>query len=108
MQKIKDFLFDTLGIFGIIFYYALGLFVSLYPLWMFNLPFWLYMVLGLLIVLLEKIPLFNQVVWIVGLFGAISGEQDIFAIIYYIGFAIIMGTTIIKLALSFFEKRRKW
>lgn len=106
MQKIKDFLFGTLGIVGIIFYYALGLFVSLYPLWMFNLPFWLYMVLGLLILLLEKIPLFNQAVWIVGLFGAISGEQDIFAIIYYIGFAIIMGTTIIKLALSFFGKRR--
>lgn len=91
MQKIKEFLLTSLGTFGILLFYALSLFITIYPLLMFNMPWWLYMVLALVVqFVIVNIPLGIEGLWIVGLFGAISGKQDIFAYIYYVLFAIIV------------------
>jgi hypothetical protein len=98
MEKIKNFLFTTLGVIGYVIYYLVALAVSVFPLLMFNMPWWLYIILSLVaIYLVGNIPLAAEILWIIGLFGAISGKQDIFAIIYYVMFAIIVGGFIVNL-----------
>jgi hypothetical protein len=51
----------------------------------------------IVIYFVTNIPLATEILWIIGLFGAISGKQDIFAIIYYVMFAIIVGGFIVRL-----------
>lgn len=98
MEKIKDFLLNALGGIGYVIYYLVALAVSIFPLLMFNMPWWLYIILSLIVIyFVGNIPLATEILWIIGLFGAIFGKQDIFAIIYYVMFAIIVGGYIIKL-----------
>ena len=105
MQKIKDFLLTSFGTFGILFFYAISLLISIYPLLMFEMSWWLYMILALVVQLIVvKIPFGLEVLWIIGLIGAISGKQDIFAVIYYILFVLIVGSTIKNLAKIFLSK----
>jgi hypothetical protein len=105
MKKIKDFLTSSLGVFGILIFYILSILVTVYPLIMFEMPWWLYMVLALIVQLvIVNIPFGLEILWIVGLVGAISGKQDIFAVIYYVLFALIVGSTIINLLKIFLSK----
>lgn len=105
MQKIKEFLLTSLGTFGILLFYVIGLLLTIYPLLMFEMSWWVYMLLALVIQLIVvNIPFGLEVLWIIGLIGAISGKQDIFAVIYYILFALIIGSTVIKLIKIFLSK----
>ena len=98
MEKIKDFLLNSLGVIGFVIYYLVALAVSVFPLLMLNMPWWLYIILSLIdIYFVGNIPLATEILWIIGLFGAIFGKQDIFAIIYYIMFVIIVGGFIVRL-----------
>lgn len=105
MQKIKDFLLTSLGTFGLLLFYAIGLLLAVYPLLMFKMSWWLYIILALIIQLIVvNIPFGLEVLWIIGLIGAISGKQDIFAVIYYILFVLLVVPTIIRLVKIFFSK----
>lgn len=107
MQKIKDFLTTTLGTFGMLIFWALSVFVCILPLLMFNMPGWLYMLLSLLVLfVLKNIPFFLEILYIVGFFGAISGKQDLFAIIYYVVCAIIVIPALINLILAFLPSKK--
>ena len=98
MQKIKDFLLGTMGTVGYILFFFISWFLIILPLLMFNMPWLLYIVISSLVVFfLSKIPLFIELMYIAGLFGAISGKQDLFAIIFYIAFAIIVIPTVVRL-----------
>ena len=105
MQKIKDFLLTSLGTFGILLFYVISLLITVYPLLMFKMSWWLYMILALIIQLVVvNIPFGLEVLWIIGLIGAISGKQDIFAVIYYILFVLLVVPTIIRLVKIFLSK----
>lgn len=105
MNKIKDFLIGSLGFTGMLLYMLIGITVSVFPLLMFNMPWWLYILLALVVQLVVvNIPLGLEVLWIVGLFGAVSGKQDIFAIIYYVLFALIIGSAIVRIVKAFTSK----
>ena len=105
MQKLKDFLLTSLGTFGILLFYAISLFLTIYPLIMFEMSWWLYMILVLIVQLvIVNIPFGIEVLWIIGLIGAISGEQDIFAVIYYVLFALIVGSTVKNIVKIFLSK----
>lgn len=106
MQKIKDFLLTSLGTVGLLLFYTISLLITVYPLIMFEMSWWLYLVLALIVqFVIVNIPFGLEVLWIIGLVGAISGKQDIFAIIYYILFVLIVGSTIIKLIKIFLGKK---
>ena len=105
MRKIRDFLLTSFGTFGFVLFYAIVIFMTVYPLIMFEMSWWLYIVLSLIVQLvIVNIPFGLEVLWIIGLIGAISGKQDTFAVIYYILFALIIGPTIIKLVKIFLSK----
>lgn len=105
MQKIKEFLLTSLGTGGMLLFYTISILITIFPLIMFEMPWLLYIVLALLVQLvIVKIPFGLEVLWIIGLVGAISGKQDIFAVIYYILFALIVGSTIIRLVKIFLSK----
>ena len=105
MQKIKEFLLTSLGAGGVLLFYAISIFITVFPLIMFEMPWLLYIVLALLVqFVIVKIPFGLEVLWIIGLIGAILGEQDIFAIIYYILFVLIVGGTVIRLLKIFLTK----
>lgn len=105
MQKIKDFLLTSLGTFGMVIFYTISLLITIFPLIMFEMSWWLYLILALIAQLvIVKIPFGLEVLWIIGLVGAILGKQDIFAVIYYILFALIVGSTIIRLVKIFLSK----
>ena len=105
MQKIKEFLLTSLGTFGILLFYAISLFITVYPLIMFEMSWWLYMILALIIqIVIVNIPFGLEVLWIIGLIGAISGKQDIFAVIYYVLFVLIVGSTVKNIVKIFLSK----
>lgn len=105
MKKIKDFLLTSLGPFGIILFYLVSIFITLCPLLMFEMSWWLYLLLTLVVQLVVvNIPLGLEALWIVGLFGAVSGKQDVFAIIYYVLFALIIGSAIVRIVKVFTSK----
>lgn len=105
MQKIKDFLLTSLGTGGILLFYTISLFITIYPLIMFEMSWWVYLILALIVQsVIVNIPFGLEVLWIIGLVGAISGKQDIFAIIYYVLFALIVGSAIIRLVKIFLSK----
>ena len=105
MGKFKDNLLDTLGGVGLILYFIVSLFVTILPLLMFDMPFWLYIVLSLIIqYVVIHIPFGMEALYIVGLFGAIHGEQNFFAILYYIVFAIVIIPTTIRLIMMIFTE----
>ena len=105
MQKIKEFLLTSLGTFGLLLFYVIGILLTVFPLIMFDMSWWLYMILALIVQLVVvNIPFGLEVLWTVGLIGAISGKQDIFAVIYYILFALIVGSTVKNLVKIFLSK----
>ena len=105
MQKIKDFLLTSLGTFGILLFYTISLLITVYPLIMFEMSWWLYIILALIVQLVVvKVPLGLEALWVIGLIGAISGKQDIFTVIYYISFVLIIGSTVKNILKIFLSK----
>ena len=107
MEKIKEFFEEMLGTAGIILYFILGAFISFMPVLMFDLPWFAYTIICLLIMFVfSKIPGFTELSWLIGLIGAINGKQDILAIIYYISCAIIVGSLVYRLIKAFIIEKQ--
>lgn len=83
---MKEKLLDKLGFLGGILYFVFSLLVSIMPFVMIDASFWVtFLFFGI-----EQIfPLSTFVFWIWGLVCAIKGVQDIWAIAYYILFAVM-------------------
>ena len=101
MNSIKEKMIGTLGAFGFILYYIISILVCILPFVMIDLNFILTFVL---IVINYLFPLSSIIFWIWGLVGAINGPQDIFAIIYYICFAILWLPFFISILTSLIRK----
>lgn len=86
MFRLKEKLLNALGSFGIVLYYLINLLIAVLPILMIHQPFWLDLIILLLATLF---PLGTIALWIWGLVCAIIGEQDIFAIFYYVVTVII-------------------
>lgn len=99
---MKEKLHSLLGGFGVILYYGLTLLIAVLPLVMIDVPFWADF---LILIVVNVFPPLSLPLWIWGLIAAIKGSQDIFAIIYYILFAIFVLYCLINLLLSLLTVR---
>lgn len=98
---MKEKLLDALGIFGgIIWFLILGL-IAFLPLAMIGGSFWLNL---LLFSIVFFFPASSGVFWIWGLVCAIKGPQDVWAIIYYVLFAILFLPFVLSILKGFFKK----
>ena len=83
---MKQKLSDLLGSFGVILYFIISITVSVMPFVMIGLPFWINL---LFFTILQFFPGLSIVFWVWGLIAGIKGVQDLWAIIYYILFAVM-------------------
>lgn len=83
---MKEKLINTFGILGGTLYTLFSWAVFLLPFVMIRAPFWLDLIFFLI---LQFFPIASAILWIWGLVAAIYGVQDIWAIVYYILFAIL-------------------
>lgn len=105
MKKLQAFLVGYLGTLGFFLYFVLSILICIFPLLMFEMSFVLYLILGLAVeFILINIPFGLEALYIVGIFGAASGDWGALAIIYYIVAAFIVIPTIIKVILFFIKR----
>ena len=100
---MKEKLTNMLGGFGVVLYYILSTAVAVLPFVMIDAPFWLTFIF---FVVEQFLPFSSIVFWIWGLVRAITGIQDIWAIAYYILFAIMFVPFFISVTTAFFSKNR--
>lgn len=96
MKTTQDLL-EKLGSIGVIARIVVSMLLIIFPVVMLDIPFILCLILSAVLQLFSSVPFVIEIAYIVGLFGVISGEQDFLAILYYIVFTIIIGSTIINL-----------
>ena len=101
--SIKEKLIDTLGVFGVILYFAFKLLVCVLPFVMIGGNFFLTL---LLISISAFVPFSSVVFWIWGLVCAINGVQDFWAILYYIVFVVIWLPFFTSSIISVFSKEK--
>lgn len=101
MSSVKEKLTTTFGAFGSIIYFVISAIVYVLPFIMIGGNFFLSLVL---IGINTFVPFTSAVFWIWGLICAIKGIQDVWAIIYYIAFAVIWVPFYISTIISFFSK----
>ena len=97
-SSIKEKLVNTFGAFGGVLYFIISAIVTVLPFVMIGGGFWFSF---LLICLNAIIPFASAVFWIWGLVSAIKGVQDVWAIIYYIIFAVVWLPYYFSLAIGF-------
>lgn len=89
MKKLMDRLLNSCGIFGYFLFYGLLLIFAFLPLPAIGVPLWLhFIIVPLALMFAEIYVLVSPVFWIWGFVSTIQGEQDAFAVIYYICFAV--------------------
>lgn len=101
MNSFKNKLSDSLGAFGIILYYLVSVIVYILPFIMIGGGFWFSFIL---ITINSLVPFATIVFWIWGLIAAIKGPQDIWAIAYYVAFAVIWLPFYISSITSLFKR----
>ena len=99
---MKEKLISSLGSFGGILYFIIRMIISILPFVMIGGNFFLTL---LLISINTFVPFASAVFWILGLVCAIKGVQDIWAIIYYVAFALIWIPFFISTIVSMFSKK---
>lgn len=84
MIRLSNFLKEKLGytIYRIVFF-----FIPILPYIMIGKSIWFYILATIVIMFF---PILNAPLWIWGFVAAVNGKQDIFAIIYYIVFFLIV------------------
>lgn len=97
-------LLSALGTVGIIIWYALSLIVYILPFVMIGAPFLLNLVL---LAIVYFFPPSTLIFWVWGLIRAIQGEQDFWAILYYVMFAIGFLPFFVSTISDLFNARRK-
>ena len=103
-MSIKEKLVSTFGAFGGILYFIINTIVFVLPFVMIGGGFWFSF---LLIVLNGIIPFASIVFWIWGLVCAIKGVQDIWAIGYYVVFAVVWMPFYINLVSGFLSDLKR-
>ena len=103
MPSIKDKLTNTFGMFGTIIYFLINAIVYILPFVMIGGNFFL---TSLLLGINAFIPLASAIFWLWGLVCAIKGIQDVWAIIYYIAFAVIWVPFYISSIFALFSKNK--
>lgn len=83
---MKEKLVNALGVFGGILWFVVSSLIYVLPFVMIGGSFWL---TALLITIVYFFPISSVIFWVWGLVCAILGPQDVFAIIYYVAFAIL-------------------
>ena len=96
---MKEKLLSTLGTLGYILWYVISIIIYILPLVMIGKSFFLNL---LFLAAMYFFPPSSVVFWIWGLVCAINGPQDIFAIIYYVAFAVMF----LPFILSFLPKKK--
>ena len=99
---MKEKLINALGAFGLVLWYLLSSIIYVLPFVMIGGSFWLTL---LLLTIEYFIPISSSVFWVWGLVCAIKGQQDIFAIIYYVVFAVAFIPFFIGIASEIFRRR---
>nr|DAP11666.1 MAG TPA: hypothetical protein [Caudoviricetes sp.] len=100
MNKLKEKLSDWLGGFGVALYFVITLAISVLPFVMIDTNF----ILTIIFIGIEDfLPITTIVFWIWGLVAAIKGVQDVWAIIYYIAFAVLWLPYFINIILALFQ-----
>ena len=98
LSDLKDKIVGFLGGAGSILYYLLLLIISIMPLVMIGTNWWQ----SLIIIAADQfLPVISSVFWVWGLIKAILGPQNVFAIIYYVLFAIVYIPFFITFIASF-------
>ena len=102
---MKDKLISTLGVFGGIIWFLVSALISFLPLAMIGGSFWLNL---LFFAILFFIPSTSAIFWVWGLVCAIQGQQDAWAIVYYVLFVVAFlpyfVSTILGLIRAIFNK----
>lgn len=109
---MKDKLVNALGWFGYIIYFLIVSILAFIPLSILQFSFWINI---LIIPVILFIPFWGDIaeflLWAISFPKAISGEQDVWAIIYYIGLVVYAITsllpTVINWIILLIEKIRK-
>ncbi len=98
VKNIKDWIFEKLGVVGVILYFGVLLFLGIFPFVMIDVNF----IVELILMPINMFfPVTSIVFWIWGLVCTINGPQDIFAIIYYVSFAVLWVPSFIWRAVVF-------
>lgn len=103
MNRLKETLSSTLGVFGFILTYLMSAFVIIFPTLIIDVPF----VLDILFILLIWFfPITSIVFWVWSFIIAITGPQDLLAIVFYIVSIIIFIPYIINVILDIIDNFR--
>lgn len=100
-MKMKDKLIGIFGSVGMIIWYLLSWFIYVIPFVMIGASFWLNL---LFFLIMEFFPPSSIVFWIWGLVCAIKGEQDVWAIIYYVLFVIMFIPFFVRIVFDLSQK----
>lgn len=100
---MKEKLLNSLGCVGAILWYAVSALVYVLPFVMIGGSFWLNL---LFFTIVYFFPSSSIIFWGWGLVCAIQGPQDIFAIIYYVLFAIAFLPFFVSTVLELFQRRK--
>ena len=104
MFNFKEKLSESLGALGIILFWLVRVAISVLPFVMIDVNFfWTFV----LLIVNSLVPLATVVFWAWGLVAAILGKQDIFAIIYYIVFAVCWLPFYVNLIISTIASMRR-
>lgn len=98
LSNLKEKIIELLGGAGYILYFLLLGIVTVVPLVMIGTNWWQSLII---IIVNQFLPVISTVFWIWGLIKAIQGPQDVFAIIYYVLFAIVYLPFFITFIASF-------
>ena len=97
---MKEKLLNALGMFGGILWFIVSSLIYVLPFVMIGGSFWLNL---LLFGIVYFFPPSSVIFWVWGLVCAIQGPQDVWAIIYYILFAIAFIPFFVSMILEFFS-----
>ena len=100
---MKDKLMNALGTIGIILWYLFSILVAIIPFVMIGASFWLNL---LFFGIVQLFPASSIIFWVWGLVCALKGQQDIWAIVYYILCVIGFLPFFLSTILDIFTKRR--
>ena len=109
MRRLKEFFISSMGTFGCVLSMFIPLILALFPAIMLGIPWW---ITALILPILSftgilSIPFVLDIWYVVGLFGAINGDGDFFAILYYAIFALVILLDFIPSLITIISAFRK-
>ena len=104
---MKDKLLNSLGIVGLILYFVITNIFVFAPLYVLDIPGWLFTGIIIAANIFPKIYGFTSpVLWIIAFIEVINGPQDIIAIIFYVILALWVVYYLITFLIPLFKKKK--